>query len=266
MTPRMLLKKMIKHREKNKSDIEEQISKTIQKQIKEMKTSVISFFYKLEKYLLKEAKGQAASLEDYPIDSEINKSQSLYETINEMNALLSSVHQNGTNVHQYIAAKNTEKELVTIDSSLRKANTLHLKSLYFSFDKMLLLQNVHVAINTVTKSLADIDGNIHESSRPRVEPRKKRRAMAQDTSNTFAILSAKTTTVDAQVYPYRQLDVWSSNDDSYEYDDASILPSFDTHSEENQEEREEKQEDFIYTRGSRLFLEKETAEEEDDTD
>ena len=88
--------------------------------------------------------------------------------------------------------------------------------------------------------------------------------MAQETSNTFAILSTKTTTVDAQVYPYRQLDASSSDDDSsidwVEYDGASILPSFDTYSEE-------KQEVFIYTRGSTLSLEKETtAEEEDDTD
>ena len=126
------VEKIVKLRQKNNSDIEEQISKIIPKQVQEMKTSVMNTFDELEKYLLKEAKGLAESLEDYPIDHEIIKWQSLIDTINKAKVLLTNVQQNGTDVQKYIAVKNTENELVTIDSSVRKSqNDEFGKSVFF---------------------------------------------------------------------------------------------------------------------------------------
>ena len=103
---------------------------------------------------------------------------------------------------------------------------MNLENLSFSFDKMMLLQNVNVAVNAVTKSLAKIIENIQISSRPKRVPRwgsrKPHSALVQERPNTFATLSSKTTAVDTQVYPERQLDL--------------DLPSFDVESADDSED------------------------------
>ena len=200
------IEEIIKFRQKNNNEIQEQISQIIPKQIQEMKASIMKTFDELEKYLLKETKSLAESLRDYPTDSEIVRWQSQMKTINEALNLLSVALQNGTNVHKYIAAKNTENKLKDIENNICRAKTINLDSISFSFDKMVFLQNANVAVKTVNKSLAEIDRGTQGRSRPLAVKHTAGRyqrpsRMTREEPNAFARLFTKTTSVKTPVYP-----------------------------------------------------------------
>ena len=194
---------IVKLRQKNNDAVQEQVSKTIPKQIQEMKASIMKTFDELEKYLLRETKRLTGSLRDYPKDSEIVRWQSRIKTITEASDLISAAQQNGTDVHKYIAAKNTEKKLADIDDSICQAKELNFDGLSFSFDKTTFLQNASVEITTnraVTRSLADIDREMQAT----YMPGKKQTGRTPQIPNPFASLSTKTTIIQTSAYLHGQ--------------------------------------------------------------
>ena len=230
------IEEIVKLRQKNNDAIQEQVSKIIPKQIEEMKASIMKTFDDLEKYLLRETKGLTGSLRDYPGDSEIVRWQLGIKTINEASDLILAAQQNGTDVHKYIAAKNIEKKLSDIDNSIVRAKTLKLDSMSFSFDKMAFLRNGNVAVNTVNKSMAEIDGGTHGRSRPLVKYTTGRcqvpTEMPREEPNTFARLFTKTTSIETPVYPYGQRNsrsfaqkkgVFTPDYNQYEYEDEKTV-------------------------------------------
>lgn len=164
---KVAIEELVRLRQKNNNDIREQVSKIIPKQIEEMKASIMKTFDELERYLLRETNRLAGSLRA-PNDSEIVRWQSQLKIINEASNLISATQQNGTDVHKYIAAKNTEKKLAEIDDYICAAEQI-IDSLSFSFDKMAFLQNASVVVTSninevaATKSLADVDGEVQTS-------------------------------------------------------------------------------------------------------
>ena len=123
--------------------------------------------------------------------SEIARWQSLITRLNERTNLLSVAQQNGSSVQKYIAAKNTEKKLADIDKRICQVKTLNLDNLSFSFDKIKFLQNPNITVNTVNKSLAELDGNAQTSCMPPLKSPVRYQgplAINQGNPNTFARL------------------------------------------------------------------------------
>lgn len=200
------VERIVKLHEKNNQDIQLQVSQTIPKQIREMKASIMKTIGELEKYLLRETKSMGVQ-KDLRGKSEIARWQSFITTLNDRTNLLSVAQQNGSNVHKYIAAKNTEKTLAGIDNCICQVKKLNLDNLSFSFDKMKFLQNAHVTVNAVNESLAELDGNAQTSCWPPLNSRGRCQgplATTQVNPNTFARLCTKTTSVGTPVYPYGQ--------------------------------------------------------------
>ena len=196
---------IVKLRQKNNDAIQEQVSKIIPKQIEEMKASIMKTFDELEKYLLRETKRLTGFLRDYPKDSEIVRWQSRIKTITEASDLISAAQQNGTDVHKYIAARNTKKKLADIDVNICQAKELNLDSLSFSFDKMTFLQNASVVVTddiSVTKSLGDIEEEMQAKyTKKGNRVYDKQPSMTRAKQNPFASLSTKTTQVQTPAYP-----------------------------------------------------------------
>lgn len=194
---------IVKLHQKSNQDIQLQASQSIPKQIREMKASILKTFDELEKLLLKETQ-RLCELKGFERSSEIARWQSHLTTINDGANLLSVVQQNGSDVHKYIAAKNTENKLADVDSSICQEKQLNMERLSFSFDKMMFLRNASVVVNNFNTSLAEMDGKVADSQE---QPQKQRglyqRALTINrAANSFANLSTETIRVVTPDYPY----------------------------------------------------------------
>lgn len=201
---------IVKLHQNSNQEFQLQARQSIPKQIQEMKASILKTFDELELILLKETR-RLGVLKVIEVSSEIARWQSHLTTITDGANLLSVAQQNGSDVHKYIAAKNTEKKLGDVDSSICQASQLNLESMSFAFDKKMFLQNASVAINNVNKTLAEMDGEVTGNQGKYRKQQashliyKSQGALATNrATNSFANHSVETTTVLTPDYPYRQ--------------------------------------------------------------
>ena len=148
---------LMKEHQKNKQDIQFQISAIIPKQIQEMRASLNNTLDNLEKQLLLEAHnlGMKKIGKD---DEEISRWAAHIRAVNDGVTKLDVSKRTGTPMHKYIAAQTAKQALNKANDAIRKqGKELKLKNVSFSFKKSKLLKNASISINKDTLTLKDVD-------------------------------------------------------------------------------------------------------------
>lgn len=153
------MEEIVKQHQKNNQDLQSQISCTIPKQVQEMKANVTEALDKLSKLVLSESK-ELGMQEVNECEAEINKWCSHIKDVEDACKLLTTVRQNGSDIHVYVAVNNAKKTLAEIDRHISSLGQ-HLTNSSVLFEDGQILQNAYVLVNNVKKSLAENGGPIY---------------------------------------------------------------------------------------------------------